>query len=176
MKLLKNTRFAAGVLAVVLLTSLYVGTNRSLTKLSRDVEKTFYDSGKADATDTIDAQLGACADAVMGVITVASRYSELESATEQLRVARMQLISATTIVEKEIAFLEMNSTYEALSMQIEPITGDDLKNWNAYSDTYSSVKTMLLRLTAEYYDRVYSFPENLLNIKPQRFGIDKAFT
>lgn len=173
MKILKNPRFAGCVLLVVLVASMLGGSYRSLNKLAREVEKTFYDSGKENATDTINAQLGVCADAVMGMMTVTDKYVELDDATERLRTARMELISADTIEDKNIAYADMCAVFRALEMAISSAAPEaaEAENWTAYYSDYNSATTLINRLAAEYNNRVNDFPNNVLGIEPQRFEI-----
>jgi len=173
MKILKNPRFAACVMVVVLVASLFGGTYRTLNKLVREVEQTVYMSGKPDATDTIDFQLYVCVDAIMGVITVANRYDDLSEATTRLRTARSNLIEATTLLDRNIAYADMNATYLALAMVAETVVSEpqDLAEWNAYGDEYRSATLFLRRLVDEYNARVDNFPDNLLGVKPHRFEI-----
>ena len=160
-------------MAVVAVAALLGGSYRSLNKLAREVEQTIYRSGKPDATDTMDFQLYVCVDAMMGAITVASRYDELSDATERLRTARSSLIEAETIEDRNIAFSDMSATYIALTMAVEgaALEPQDLEDWDEYGSEYLSATILLRRLADEYNARVEDFPHNLLGIKPTRFEV-----
>jgi hypothetical protein len=118
---LKNPGFAHAVAVTVafaaLILSLFLGTTVSLNRQARRVEAMFYDgvpdTAQGYTRPSINSQLTVRADAALGLITAAAD-SGAESEISDLRAAREELLSATSIAVKADADAKLSSAFAAL--------------------------------------------------------------
>jgi hypothetical protein len=165
--LIKNPKFASGVLVVALVCSLFGGNVKSLNKLANEVEKSFYDSGKEDATDTIAAQLVKRADAAMGLITVANNYGV---DTSELSAVRANLIDAESARQQAVYNDALGIAFEdvAAATGKAALTERDRNTVTDYINKFNGSGSMIAKLAVEYNARIDKFPRNLFGIKPDK--------
>ena len=175
MKLLKNTRFAGAVAVIVCVLSMFIGTNKSLTSLAKDVENKFYSGVEADgyAHPSIASQLRACEDYALGLATIAKNYPELEDASDGLIKARGLQDGEIAVSEQSAANGYMVSRFDELYNLLGSVemSERDHSAADAYAKDFYSAQTFIVQLAKEYnaevvkYEKITGkFPVNIFGV------------
>ena len=149
MKLLRNRKIAILITAVVVVVAVLIGVNKSLTRLSRDIEGMFYDGVYLESggytQPGIDAALLKHADATLGLTTVLTNYPNLRDGAEEAARLRRELLDAASISEKGIAFRAMSRDVDNLikaASEVE-LSERDLTALSQYSSTVFGAETFV---------------------------------
>ena len=118
MDLFKNRRFAVLITVVVVVLATLFGVNKSLSRLSRDIEVQFYDGvyleSEGYTQPSIDFQLEKMSTAALNLATLLQGHPELTSAAEDLLLARRTLLDAESIRYKGRDLLWMDGIFATL--------------------------------------------------------------
>ncbi len=169
MELSTNRRLAAIILAVVICVFSGIGVNRSLSSLSSDIEKTFYDGvyndGEGYLEKSVQSHLDNKVDAANGLITV-DQSPGAPTVVEDLKEARYALMESKTIAEKYAADKLVTEcsekVYDALSAK--ELTDQQKKMLDYYITTIRGADNAISKLSYnekvdEYYNKTLkSFP------------------
>lgn len=176
--ILSDRRFAAGVLAFVVLVFTPVGARMSLSRAVRDVEEQFFEGigGRGSIADYLED----CVDNAVGLISVGADYAAAEAETGELRVDRGLLIDALEggdISEISNANALMAASFNALRDKLAtlPLSDDDAMSVDYYVSqfenaqgavSHSGYNEAAAEFIAETYDR---FPAKLVG---SALGVD----
>ena len=149
MTFLTNRRIAVLISVVVAIVATLVAVNRSMTHLSRDIERMFYDGVPLEregyTQPSIDSQLKKHADATLGLATILVNYSELHDDAENVLRLRRELLDAESIGEKSLAFLMMSRAVYSLSQVASEVamTEQDKEALSQYSSTINGAEAFI---------------------------------
>ena len=149
MKLFKNRKFAVLITVVVIVLVTLISVNRSLTRLSRDIERMFYDGVYLDSErytqPGIDSQVTKHADATLGLVTVLKNYPELHDDSEVVLQLRRNLLDAGNIGDKSSAFWKMSGNVNDLVLAASGVdlSDRDMEAVLQYSSTISGAEAFI---------------------------------
>lgn len=169
--ILLDRRFAAGVLAFVILLFTPLGARMSLKRAVRDVEEQFFTG--IDGRGSISDFLSDSVDAALGLISVGVNYEAAGDLTGELRVDRgilMDALEGEDISEIGTANARMVSSFNALrdTLLSLPLTDDDAMSADYYVSqfegsqgavSHSAYNEAVAAFIADTYER---FPANII--------------
>lgn len=164
MKLLKNRKFAVVLTVAIAIIATLFGVHKSLNRLAGDVEALFYNgiyNEKEGYTEpSIDSQLKKQSDAVLGFVTIARNYPQLEAQAEKLRLARAALLDAGSIKDKAAANSQMLSAFNGCTdiiATLDALSARDKDALDSYSKTFSGAAGVIDTSKAQYNVEVAGF-------------------
>lgn len=183
MKFFKKRSAAALVAVIAAILCLFLGTSRSLSRLSADVEKGFTDGVEVDGyvQPSIQRQLDNRKAAAMGLVTVGNHYPELRAETAELSDALHRLQDAAGIEAKYIENEALEKAYTALSEKLRgSVSADDSDAFESYISTLSGAQAVIKQSSynstvSEYYRTARSMPAAVFGIfakGPEFFGVE----
>jgi len=134
---------------VVMILATLFGVSRSLSRLSRDIERLFYDGVYLEAggytQPSIDSQIKKHSDAVLGLSTILTNYSQLHDDAESVLILRRELLGAESIGDKSLAFWAMSRAVYSLTQASSDVnmTDRDLDAVSQYSSTINGAETFI---------------------------------
>jgi hypothetical protein len=149
MRYLKNRKFAILITVVVAITAVLFGVNRSLTRLTRNIERMFYDGVYIEESKytqpSIDSQIIKHADAALGLATILKNYPELADDAETVLKLRRELYDAKSISDKSSVFWRMSgAVYSLAQAALETDMPErDSEAVARYSATISGAETFI---------------------------------
>ena len=166
-KLLTDRRFAAAVLAVVVLVFTPLGAGMSLRRAVRNVEEQFFTG--VDGRGAIADYLSDSANAALGLVTVGAGYDAAAEETGALRAARSALLDVMDGRDVS-AYAEVNfrlvQSFRALRdvLLAVPLTEEDARSLELYVSAFEGAQGAVNR--AGYNEAVEDFTENTLGRFP----------
>ena len=149
MELLKKRKYAVIITVIVAVLATLIGVNKSLSRLSRDIEGMFYDGVYLESSGYtqpgIDTQIAKHSDAALGLATVLINYPELQNSAEEVLGLRRELLDAVSISEKSLAFGILSQKVNNL-IQAAPevkLTERDIIAVARYSVTIDGAETFI---------------------------------
>jgi len=134
---------------VVAVLATLIGVNKSLARLSRDIERMFYDGVYLESErytqPSLDSQIAKHADATLGLATILTNYSELHDGAEEVLQLRRNLLSAESIGDKSLAFWTMSRYVYSLVQAAEDVglSARDADALSEYSSTISGAEAFI---------------------------------
>ena len=118
MKFLKNRKIAILITVVVAVAATLIGVNRSLSRLSRDIEQMFYDGVYLESEkrqqQSIDSQIEKISATALNLATLLENHPGLESESASVLNARKDLINAGSIRDKGSALSKLENAFNGL--------------------------------------------------------------
>ena len=182
MKLLKKPQFAACVMVMVLIASLFLGTQISLSRRADRVQDLFYNGmTSSDGKYTrpgIATQISACADSAMGLNAIADKYSDnLEVARLRPFLSEFRIICVESNGSGEkyainntfVSYRLMVNTAESLYNALQNVDMEeaDASTAKMYYDDLSGAR-LFVELTSPDYNAEVSAYDKLVNSFPTR--------
>lgn len=178
--LLKNRRFAAGVLAAVIVIGVPLGSARSLKSAAGRVEEQFYTgvNGRGAIADYIDDALKAS----LGLLSVGANYDAASDAAQTLRDAREDALALMETSRPEIT--ELKSANDELKTAFDGLKGallnmqlseQDAANLNSYVSQFEGAEGAVSH--SGYNEAADEFAASVMGAFPAKliggiFGID----
>ena len=123
MKVLAERKIAVLVVVVIAVAATLFGVQRSLTRLSRDLERLFYDGVPQDGyvEPGIDLHLNNYADSALRISMILKGYPELTESADLAISWRRELLDAESISDKSYAFGRLSSTVYMMTQAAEVV-------------------------------------------------------
>ena len=181
LKVFKNRKTAAVILALVILAATPLGAYLSLNKAAQRIEDGFYEGVYLDdqgyTAGSMDTYLSDASRAALGLVTAGSNYDALDAETHELRSARESLLSAGTIEEKYLANERMRAAFEAFSAAFPGAVPSDYdqESFDTYSELFTQSQSAMEH--SGYNESVDSFVSSVMGAFPAKliaavFSID----
>jgi len=142
MMVLKNRKVAVLITIVVAVLATLFGVNRSLARLSRSIERMFYDGVYLESEKytqpSLDSQIAKHTDATLGLATILTNYSGLHDDAEFVIALRRELLDAESIGDKSLAFWTMSRYVNSL-VQATAEVGLSARDSDAVSQYSSTI-------------------------------------
>ena len=148
MKLLKNRKIAIIITVVVVVLAILFGVTRSLNRLAADIESMFYDGVFLEDQNftqpALNTHLENLAQAALDGASFFANHPELSSEADGLRMARRELIDASSFMDKSEAFNNLARAFSDfhLASMIE-LSDRDLETRNQFIDTFNGATTAI---------------------------------
>ena len=149
MTVLKNRKIAVLITIVVVALTTLISVNRSLMRLSRDIERMFYDGVYLESDGYtqpgIDSQIKKHAEATLGLATTLTNYPELGDRADEVLRSRRELLDAGSISDKSICFWAMSRNVHSLIQAASDIslTERDMEAVSSYSATITGAEEFI---------------------------------
>ena len=146
MGFLKNRKIAILIAVVVAVLATLFGVHRSLSRLSGDIERMFYDGVYLDderyTQPGIDSQISRHAAATLDLASVLVNYPELKDSAEEVMQLRRVLLDAQGIGDKSLAFWAMSRYVNSLIQAVASVdlAGRDMEAVSVHSRTISGAE------------------------------------
>ena len=123
MKVLAERKIAILITVVVAVAATLFGVQRSLARLSRDLERMFYDGVPHDGyvEPGIDSHLDDYADSAMRIAMILKGYPELTESADLTLSWRRELLDAVSISDKSFTFGRLSSTVYMMTKAAESV-------------------------------------------------------
>jgi hypothetical protein len=185
MKLLKNRKVAIIITIIVAVVATMFGVNRSLNRLSREVEVMFYEGvfleDRGFREPGINSHLENIAQAALDCSSVLAAHPELSGESEALLSARRELLDAGSISEKYFVYRDLLVAFGSLISQSAEV---DLSERETASVTahYSKLTGAVTAIDDSRYNQIvwdfmedvsifaYLFRSSMFVTYPQAFG------
>ena len=137
------------ITVVVAAVATLIGVNRSLTRLSRDIEQTFYDGvyleSEGYTQPGIALQLNNHANATLGLATILINYPELRDDAEEVLRLRRELLDADSISDKSLAYMMMSRAVYSLTQASSEVdlSERDMEAIAQYSSTITGAEIFI---------------------------------
>ena len=179
MSVLKNRKIAVLVAVVVIVVATFFGVNASVSRLTGDIERLFFDGVYIESEGymqpSINSQIAKQADAALNLATLLQIYPGWESASEAGLNARRVLLDAEGISEKSRAQHEMEqalvilveATYRSTELgerEIDAVA----QHWKSYQGASGYIEGTL---APDYNNKVDEFYNQLSIIAALITGI-----
>jgi hypothetical protein len=155
MELLKNRKIAIVITVIVIILATLFGVNRSLNRLAKNVEAMFYDGiYLEDAGFTqpgISQHLSSIAQAALDITSAFTNHPELSAESDALVLARRELMDASSIAEKYVAYQGIQRSSSELLRKAETV---DLSDRDI--DVLSQFQTIFSGATRAIQDSQYN--------------------
>lgn len=186
MTFLKKQSTAIIITIVVAIVFSFIGSTRSLSKLSGEVEAMFtegvYIEDENYMQPSIQSQLDKRIDAALGLMTVANHYPELEDEVKPFRGARGELIDAVETSRKFLANEALSKTGADLIAALDTVelSNDDSEAADSYISTFNGSQGVIEKSeyngkVSEYIRTAQAFPANIFGFlahKPEYFQVE----
>ena len=167
MKYLKNRKTAVIIAVATAFLTLAVGVNRTLTRMSLEVESLFYDGVYNEAQgfleQSINSQLERMAATTLNFATLMQSYPHLESEADEALRLRRELLGAETISGKWVAARDLVGAFSFLIEAAERgghLSERDMDaledDWRSFSGAYGYINNSLVPL---YEGKINEFLE-----------------
>ena len=173
MKLLLNRKFTIFITVAIVVISTFFGVHRSLGRLARDIEATFYNGvyleDEGYTQPGVSSHLESSSNAALAFAATMANYPELSEKAAALQSARRGLMDAKGIQEKSTANNNMMNAFTELlqtSMTVE-ITQRDLEDaaryWATFRNAQININVSRYNIEAARFDREVSFIADMIN-------------
>lgn len=186
---LKKRSSAILIAVIVIILGTLFGVHRSVGSETSKIEAQFYNGvylKQENYTQPgINAQLEKRADAVLGLVTIANKFSDLASLTSSLRQARQELLDADGITDKYLANEKIQTAYKELSVSLSrmSLSSTEMAATTKYSQTLDGAQSAIKnsdynKVVGEFRTGTLgAFPVNILKnlafVKyPEYFGVE----
>ena len=187
MKFLKNRAAAIFITVVIVVASVTFGVNRTAMRMTRDIERMFYEgiiNDQGFREPSINAQLETISTMALNLATLLQNYPELADDAENLLNARRTLLSADSIGEKSAAWLPLREAFAYLTLKAQEdyadiLTQRDLEAVDHFWQMYFGAFDLAARLAWNYNEEVNEFRRgqnfiasllNINNTTPEHFN------
>ena len=146
MKLFKNRIFAILLTVVVAVLATLLGVYRTANRMTHQVEAMFYDGvylkNEGYTQPGIDSHLNNASNAALGFATIAVNYPELSEKSENLVLARRELLAVVGVGDKSAAAVRMwdrfSDIVDAMSNDLPDgdMSGRDMAAMTQYFNTF----------------------------------------
>ena len=176
MKFFKKRGNSVLIAVAVVILATFLGVYGSLARLSRDIERLFYDGVYLEeegyTQPSINSQLENQSEAALNLASIMRNYPELDAQTDRLLSTRNDFLDSKFITGKAMHITEMQSAFYSLlrASQSSDLSERDLTAAIRYFETFSGAQTFVARNAGPNYHAKVSgfrleigFPANLIN-------------
>ena len=158
MKFLKKRSNAVLIAVAVAILATVLGVYGSLTRLSRDIERLFYDGVYLEeegyTQPSINSQLEIQANAALNLASIMRDYPELDAQTDRLLSTRDDLLNSKFITGKAMHSNNMQSAFYSLlrASKSAELSERELTAAKRYFETFSDSQTFVARNAGPNYN------------------------